>query len=66
MLYLHQNLNIHILNIFVGQAKNLPVDCRTSGCGKGATCSKDGAMYKCTCPTGSSGNPENECVQGKW
>lgn len=48
--------------------KTLPADCRTDGCGKGASCSPptDGAVgYVCQCPPGTTGSPQKECAPGK-
>ncbi|XP_026669631.1 neurogenic locus notch homolog protein 1-like, partial [Ceratina calcarata] len=36
-------------------------DCRTNGCGKGAECIRDGAIFVCRCPPGTSGSPDVEC-----
>jgi len=54
---------------YPGEMKKLPSDCRTNGCGKGASClsidSVGSAVYVCQCPPGTTGSPQKECLQGK-
>ena len=40
-------------------------DCRTNGCGSGATCVAQGDVYVCRCSAGLSGDPEVKCIPGK-
>lgn len=50
---------------FSGDAKKLPTDCRTNGCGKGANCQLKDGGYICQCPPGTIGSPLKECTLGK-
>ncbi|XP_026683573.1 neurogenic locus notch homolog protein 1-like, partial [Diaphorina citri] len=36
-------------------------DCRVTGCGRGALCTRDEEGYSCHCPSGTSGSPSLEC-----
>lgn len=45
--------------------KKLPTDCRTNGCGKGASCLLNNGGYICQCPPGTTGSPQKECTLGK-
>lgn len=49
----------------LGEMKKLPVDCRTNGCGKGASCVLEDGGYICQCPPGMTGSPQKECTLGK-
>ncbi|CAH0390731.1 unnamed protein product [Bemisia tabaci] len=46
-------------------AKRIPVDCRVSGCGKGAHCVLVDSDYSCQCPPGTVGNPNKDCIPEK-
>lgn len=41
------------------------MDCRVSGCGKGAHCVLVDSDYSCQCPPGTVGNPNKDCIPGK-
>lgn len=45
--------------------KKLPTDCRTNGCGKGASCVLKDGGYICQCPPDMAGSPQKECTLGK-
>lgn len=47
-----------------GSADKSALDCRTIGCGKGAECIRDGPIFVCRCPPGSTGSPDVECKTG--
>ena len=48
-----------------GSVERSPTDCRTEGCGKNAECIREGAVFVCRCPPGTTGRAEVECVPGK-
>lgn len=50
---------------FVGTVERQPGDCRTLGCGRGAECLREGAVFVCRCPPGTVGKPEVECRPGR-
>ena len=43
---------------------SMRTDCRTEGCGEGASCVAQGTLYVCRCQTGLQGNPDVRCSAG--
>lgn len=50
----------------VGTEQRSVVDCRTEGCGKGAECIRELAVFVCRCPPGTAGDASVECRRGKF
>jgi len=58
-------VGIVINNVLIGSSDRDLGDCRTNGCGKNAECIRDGAIFVCRCPPGTSGSPDIECTTGR-
>lgn len=60
----HYCKKLYELIIIAGTIERSAPDCRTSGCGLGADCLRQGLRFVCKCPPGMTGKPEVECRKG--